>query len=66
MCCVHMLKISGEHALTRLKPTSNDSKDAKVMSSCNEIAHTPYTANATHLLSKLGVCRLDLTTTPLF
>lgn len=55
MCCVHMLKISGEHALTRLKPASNDPEDAKVMSSCDEIAHTPSTANAKHLLSILDI-----------
>ena len=55
VCCVHMLKISGEDALTRLKPASNDQEDAKVMSSCNEIAHTPSTADAKHLLPILDI-----------
>ena len=55
MCCVHVLKISGEHAITRLKPASNDPEDAKVMSSGSDIAHTPSTANTEHLLSILDM-----------
>ena len=50
---MHMLKISGEHALTRLKPASNDPEDANVMSSGSEVVHTPLTANAKHLPSTL-------------
>ena len=53
MCCVHVLKISGEHAITRLKPASNDPEDANMMSSGSEVVHTPLTANAKHLPSTL-------------
>ena len=60
------LKIDGEHALTKLRPASND---AKLMNSCEEIAHPPSIAEAQNLLDTghpVVDYRLNVTRTSLF